>query len=81
MSIGRVYAICDHFEKSTGLPVLASTLKGATGYDRKQLRKWVKEGRLAEHDFTSALGQVQKAYTRPKGETKNETITGEEEIH
>lgn len=66
LNIGKLWAICDHFEANTGNPALASTLKAATGIDRKQLRAWVREGRLIEYELKSADGQVQKAYARPK---------------
>lgn len=90
-TIGKVWAICDHFEQNTGKPALASTLKQATGIDRKQLRKWVREGRLVEYTITSGDGQQQNAYSRPKVErgiphestlvSKEGQQAGEEEVH
>lgn len=82
-TIGMVYAICDHFEQSTGKPVLSNTLKSATGVSRSQLREWVREGRLAEYNITSEDGQLQKGYSRPKAERRDEnaSTSSQEEVH
>lgn len=71
-TIGKVWAICDHFEQSTGQPVTLNTLKEATGQDRKQFRKWVRDGRLVEHSIKASTGQVYLGYTRPKVEGRDE---------
>lgn len=65
-TIGKTWAICDHFEQNTGDPVRASVLKEATGHDRKQFRKWVRQGRLIEHELKLPSGQTILGYTRPK---------------
>jgi hypothetical protein len=68
-SIGKTWAICDHFELSTGQPVRLNVLKDATGHGRKQFRKWVREGRLLEHRTKNPTsGQEFVGYTRPKVE-------------
>lgn len=65
VSIGVIYAICDHFEMNNQGPVLASTLKQSSGVSRSQLRQWVRQGRLNEYEITMS-GTMQKAYSRPK---------------
>jgi hypothetical protein len=65
-NIGKAWAICDHFEQSTGQPVTLSVLTEATGYDRKQFRKWAHQGRLVEHRVRTLSGQERIGYTRPK---------------
>lgn len=65
-TIGKVWAVCDHFQQETGNPVLASILKQSSGATRQQLRNWVREGRLQEYDVTGPHGQMQKGYSRPK---------------
>lgn len=71
-SIGKTWAICDHFEQSTGSPVRLSVLREATGHDRKQFRKWVREERLVEHRHRALNGQERIGYTRPKVERREE---------
>jgi hypothetical protein len=72
-TIGKVYAICDHFEQNTGNPVRSSVLRDATGHDRKQFRRWVREGRLIEHEAKLPSGQIILGYTRPKEEILDAT--------
>lgn len=74
-NIGKTWAIVDHFEKSTGKPVSLETLKRATGYDRKQFRKWVRQGRLVEHRVRELPRTPERiAYTRPKVEGSAENV-------
>lgn len=64
--LGKIWAICDHFQR----PVSGHVLKMACGVDRKQLRQWVRKGRLSEFTIISETGQVEKAYCRPGREPK-----------
>lgn len=65
-TIGKVWAIADHFEQSTGQPVSLMTLKAATGLERSDFRKWTRQGRLIEHRVKGTNGQEMVAYSRPK---------------
>lgn len=71
MSIGRAYAVMDHFESESSKPTTASTLKQVIGITRAQLRKWEREGRVDVYYVTDAKGTREKAYMRPKGWANN----------
>jgi hypothetical protein len=66
VSIGKVYAICDHCEKSFGVPVSARIIKETIGIGRTELRKLVRQGRLDEFDVTEPNGVRRKGYARPQ---------------
>lgn len=71
MSIGRAYAVMDHFEQDTGKPTTASALKQVIGITRAQLRKWERDGRVNVYYVTDDKGTREKAYMRPKERVQN----------
>lgn len=66
MTLGRVWAVCDHREQVDGQPVPTSALKRVCGVTRAQLRAWERDGRLDVYYAVDASGTRQKAYLRPK---------------
>lgn len=65
-SLGKTWAICDHFESETGKPVLASILKQSIGITRAELRQLERKGKLDVYYVTNEKGTLEKAYMRPK---------------
>lgn len=68
--LGRLYAVCDHFEGETGKPVRASVLRKALGLERNILRALERAGKLDTFYVKLPNGQVEKAYLRPKDREK-----------
>lgn len=77
VNIGHLFAVCDHFEQSTGKPAPSSMLKTVCGVDRKQLRELARKGRLDVYDIHDLHGRVEKGYTRPKDRSKEGAIGGQ----
>lgn len=66
VSIGKLFAVLDHFEGETGQPVKVNVLKLALGITRRELRKLERQKRLDVFYVTDEHGTKEKAYLRPK---------------